>query len=53
MTVGVRVFVVLPGASRLFTAALTLSRVRPGGSGEGDEGSSSTRGFLDLGGCAS
>lgn len=53
MTVGVRVLVVLPGASKLFTAALTLSSERPGGSDEGDEGSCSTRGFLDLGGCTS
>lgn len=53
MTVGVRLLVLLPGASKLLTAALTLSIERPGGSREGLEGSSRTRGFFDLGGCTS
>lgn len=52
MTVGVRVLVDAPGASRLLTAALTLSRERPGGR-DGEEGSSRPRGFFGLGGAAS
>ena len=50
MTEGVRVLVALPGATRDLTAALTLSRLSPGGSRVGQEGSSSTLGFLALGG---
>lgn len=53
MTVGVKVFVALPGASRLLTAALTLSSESPGGSSVDEDGSSSTRGFFDLGGWTS
>jgi len=53
MTVGVKVFVALPEASRLFTAALTLSSERPMGSSVDEDGSSSTRGFFDLGGWTS
>lgn len=53
ITVGVRVLAALPGARRLFTAALTLSSESPGGSRVDEDGSSSTRGFFDLGGCTS
>lgn len=53
MTVGVKVFVALPEARRLFTAALTLSSESPGGSSVDEDGSSSTRGFFDLGGWTS
>lgn len=52
MTVGVRVLAADPGASKLFTAALTLSSERPGGR-EGEEGSSRPRGFFGLGGATS
>lgn len=48
-TVGVRVLVPDPGASKLFTAAFTLSRDSPGGS----VGSSSPRGFFGLEGALS
>lgn len=49
MTVGVKVLVADPGASKLFTAAFTLSRDSPGGS----VGSSSPLGFFGLEGTLS
>lgn len=49
MTVGVKVLVPDPGASKLFTAAFTLSRDSPGGS----VGSSSPLGFFGLEGALS
>lgn len=52
MTVGVSVLVPDPGASKLLTAAFTLSRERPGGR-EGEDGSSRPRGFFGFGGMAS